>query len=169
VRTSKAISVATSRSDWNSIFRRRMPFNDSSPFEQSNGKLNMDSENGKEIQKPLLEPEDDALTGGQDVNDDRVESEKEDQLQKPLVKHVHFSESLQRVLEKKEWDEEQGLNKDDDDDDDDDDEDEEESTWEEFWEWVKAETKCYANYICPVVLVNACILLIIVYFWSRQN
>jgi hypothetical protein len=69
-----------------------MPFKDSSPFEQSNGKFNMDSENGKEIQKPLLEPEDDALTAGQDVNDDTVESEKEDQLQKPLVKHVHFSE-----------------------------------------------------------------------------
>jgi hypothetical protein len=38
-------------------------------------------------------------------------------------------------------------------------------TWEEYWEWVKAETRCYANYICPVLIVNACIVtLIILYF-----
>lgn len=142
-----------------------MPFKDDSPFEKMTGKSNMDPENGKEIQKPLLEPEDDVYIEGQDVDDDRVENEKEDHPQKPLVKHVHFSESLQRALEKKEWDEEQGLDKDDEGE-----EDFLESTWEEFWEWVKAETKCYANYICPVVLVNACILLLIIlYFWSRKN
>ncbi|KAG0614361.1 hypothetical protein M758_6G170800 [Ceratodon purpureus] len=142
-----------------------MPFKDDSPFEKKTGKLNMDSDNGKEIQKPLLEPEGDVHTEGQIVYGDTVESEKEDHLHTPLVKHVHFSESLQRVLEKKEWDEEMGLNKDDDEE-----EEEEESTWEEFWEWVKAETKCYANYICPVVLVNACILFVIIYyFWSRKN
>ena len=140
-----------------------MPFKNDSPFEKWPGKSNMDPENGKEIQKPLLESEDDAHTQGQDVHDDRMQSEK-DYLQKPLVKHVHFSESLQRALEKKEWDEEQGLDKDDEE------EDGLESTWEEFWEWVKAETRCYAKYICPVVLVNACILFfIILYFWSRIN
>jgi len=145
-----------------------MPFKDDSPFEKSTGKADMDLENGMEIQKPLLNSQDETQTEGQDVEDNRIEGEKVD-LQQPLPRHVHFSESLQRALSKKERDEELGLNKDDDHDDDYE-EEEEEGTWEDFWEWVKAETKCYANYICPVVLVNACILLlVIVYFYNQKN
>jgi len=151
-----------------SDFFKKMPFKDDSPFEKGTRKSDLDLENGEEIQKPLLESQYEAQTGGQDVEGDRIEGEKVDHLQEPLVKHVHFSESLQRALEQKEWDEEQGLNKDDDDDDEE--EEEEEGTWEDFWEWMKAETKCYANYICPVVLVNACILvLVIVYFYNQKN
>lgn len=143
-----------------------MPFKDDSPFETSwTTKSDIDLENGKEIQKPLLESQDEAETGGQDVDDvGRIEGEKVDHLQQPLAKRVHFSESLQRILEKKERDEELGLNNDDDDG------EEEGGTWEEFWAWVKAETKCYANYICPVVLVNLCILLlVIICFYSQKK
>lgn len=150
-----------------------MPFKDDSPFEKRTRKPDMDLENGQEIQKPLLESQDDeAHSGGQDVDDDRIEGGDVDHLQyPPLVKHVHFSESLQRAMEKKEWDEEQGLNKDyDDEDEEEEDEDLAEGTWEDFWEWVKAETKCYANYICPVVLVNTCVvLLVVMYFYSQKN
>jgi hypothetical protein len=143
-----------------------MPFKDDSPFETRTKKSEMDFESGKEIQRPLLELEDEAQAqiGGQDINEDRSDGEKVELLQEPLTKHVHFSESLQRALEQKELDEELGLNKHDDED-----EEEEESTWQDFWEWVKAETKCYANYICPVVLVNACILFLVIMYYRQKN
>lgn len=146
-----------------------MPFKDDSPFEARTKNSEMDLESGKEIQRPLLELEDEALAqiGRQDINEDRIDGDKAELLQEPLEKHVHFSESLQRALEKKELDEELVLNKHHDDDDEED--EEEESTWQDFWEWVKAETKCYANYICPVVLVNACILFLVIMYYRQKN
>lgn len=163
-------------------FSYRMPFKGDSPFS------NVDLEGGNEVRKPLLEPQVEAdvespeSNDGNEVqkpllepqvladverpesNDVKVEDSGEDHEQHHLVKHVHFSESLQRVLEKKELDEEQGLNKDNDEEEDEEDEDFLEVV--EFWEWVKAEVKCYARYICPVVLVNACILLLVILYYS---
>lgn len=149
-----------------------MPFKDDSPFEKRIENLDMDLENGKEIEKPLLDDHDEAQTGEQSVEVDGLEGETTGlpTQRSLLAKHVHFSESLQRAIAKREHDEELGLVKHYGDEEDEEEEDEDEGSWEDFWEWVKAETKCYANYICPVVVVNAGILLlVIVYFYNQKD
>lgn len=147
-----------------------MPFKEDSPFEKKSD----------DIQKPLLPPpeeEDDHLESGErleekkedkedgDVDDDVVTtasvSAPSHNMPPARPKHVHFTPSVERALVEKEWDEEHGIMRDED--------GERILSWEEYWEWVKAEVKCYSNYICPIVLVNACIIaLVIIYFWTRR-